>query len=237
MRVLPQQARYNPFVVLPVARQTYFEESAIFRVRLPLILASSSPRRREFLHSLGLDARIMPPPEAAEPSPLAGEAPVSFAVRAARAKAAALCAAPDVPSAAPAPVVIAADTIVVLDGDILGKPRDADHALAMLRSLRGRTHQVITGCALAIPRVEVHTFFVQSSVTFWQCPDSLLTAYAACGEPLDKAGGYAVQGKGAFLAERIEGSWSNVVGLPLAELVRHLLELGAIEAGGRGAVA
>lgn len=172
----------------------------------------------------------MPPPEAAEPSPGKDEEPEAFVIRAARAKAAALCALPGALPTTPAPVVIAADTIVVLDNRILGKPRDPAHALSMLRALRGRTHQVITGCALVVPRSAFHTFAVRSSVTFWQCPDSLLTAYATCGEPLDKAGAYAVQGKGAFLAERIEGSWSNVVGLPLAELVRHLLALGAIEA-------
>jgi septum formation protein len=172
----------------------------------------------------------MPPPVAAEPFPLAEENAVDYAVRAARAKAAALCAVSGViPSSPPKPVVIAADTVVVLDNVILGKPRDAMHALAMLRSLAGRTHQVITGCALAMPSSAFLSFFVQSSVTFWKCPDDALAAYAACGEPLDKAGGYAVQGKGAFLVERVEGSWSNVVGLPLSEVFRLLLALEAIE--------
>ena len=129
------------------------------------------------------------------------------------------------------PLVIAADTIVVLRGRILGKPRDSEHALDMLRKLAGKKHTVITGCAL-LKAGASRSFTVQSHVVMWKCPDDLLRAYAESGEPLDKAGAYAVQGMGAFLVQRIIGSWSNVVGLPLAELVQVLVEMRAIAADG-----
>lgn len=137
------------------------------------------------------------------------------------------------PAGAPPYAVIAADTVVVLDGRPLGKPDSAGDAFAMLSLLAGRSHTVVTGCALLAADAgggRRATFAVQSRVSMWACPEPMLRAYAASGEPLDKAGAYAVQGKGAFLVERIEGSWSNVVGLPLAELVRELLELGIVAA-------
>lgn len=184
-----------------------------------------------------------------------GEEPASYAVRAAAAKAlGAFPLLPELPVEQPgsfqgAPVVIAADTIVVLDGAILGKPKDAEHAFAMLSALAGRTHSVISGCALLRgplrddaarcftpapegaepdPQSRVFCYAVESRVRMWRCPESLLRAYARSGEPLDKAGAYAVQGAGAFLVERLEGSWSNVVGLPLAETVRALLAMEVI---------
>ena len=97
----------------------------------------------------------------------------------------------------------------------------------MLRGLAGNTHRVITGCALLAAGMS-HTFAVQSHVRMWNCPDDLLRAYAFSGEPMDKAGAYAVQGMGAFLVESITGSWSNVVGLPLAELIQTLTDLRAV---------
>lgn len=130
---------------------------------------------------------------------------------------------------APAPLVIAADTVVVLDGKILGKPRNSGEALEMLCALSGRAHTVTTGCALlSAIGSEARSFAVHSRVSMWDCPLPLLRAYACCGEPMDKAGAYAVQGTGAFLVSGIEGSWSNVVGLPLAELVQTLLDMRAI---------
>lgn len=197
--------------------------------RTPLYLASSSPRRVAFLRELGLEFCCLRPPESAEPEPSAGEAPFAYTIRAARAKAESVLTLAGEPPYA----VIAADTAVVLDGRPLGKPRDADEAFTMLSLLAGRQHTVVTGCALlaADERGERRvTFAVQSGVSMWACPEAMLRAYAACGEPLDKAGAYAVQGAGAFLVERIDGSWSNVVGLPLAELVRELAGLGLVAA-------
>lgn len=130
-------------------------------------------------------------------------------------------------------LTIAADTIVVLEERILGKPKDAGDAFAMLCALSGKEHSVITGCALVGPddspdESEEKSFAVSSRVIMWDCPRELLRAYAESGEPLDKAGAYAVQGAGAFLIKSLNGSWSNVVGLPLAELVQELLAMGAL---------
>jgi septum formation protein len=136
---------------------------------------------------------------------------------------------------APAPVVIAADTIVVLEGEILGKPRDAEAAFAMLSVLSGKSHSVITGCAILDGAADAPRLFaVESRVHMWPCPPEALLAYARSPEPLDKAGAYAVQGVGAVLVRSIKGSWSNVVGLPLAELLEELLALGAIAAPRKG---
>jgi MAF protein len=165
--------------------------------------------------------------------PPAGEAPTAFAERAALAKAHSvatlLLEARDHATASPLPLVIAADTIVVLRDNILGKPRNADDAFAMLSALSGNSHKVITGCALLSPDTfRARTFAVSSDVVMWDCPPELLRSYADSGEPLDKAGAYAVQGAGAFLIKSLHGSWSNVVGLPLAELVQELLGMGVL---------
>jgi septum formation protein len=196
----------------------------------------------EFLRALGLAFTVAPPPEGTEPAPVAGEAPGDYARRAALDKARSVLATLDKSQSglaalapAPVPVVIAADTIVVLEGAILGKPRDAEAAFAMLSALSGKSHSVITGCAILdgaadAPRV----FAVESRVSMWPCPREALLAYAHSPEPLDKAGAYAVQGAGAFLVRSIKGSWSNVVGLPLAELIQELLALGAIAAPRKG---
>lgn len=216
----------------------------------PLLLASASPRRIAFFHDLGLAVATLAPPPGAEPCPLPGEAPEAYAMRAAAAKAegtlALLRATEDAAAALAGGYVLAADTAVVLDGRILGKPRGAADACSMLRALAGREHSVITGCVFTptdgAPPPEKGTqaarpgaapsaagiktrFAVTSTVRMWDCPAELLEAYANCGEPLDKAGAYAIQGRGAFLVESINGSWSNVVGLPLAEVVRTLLAL------------
>ena len=165
--------------------------------------------------------------------PLAGEAPAAFAERAALAKAhsvaSLLLEARDNAESSPLPLVIGADTIVVLRDNILGKPRNADDAFAMLSALSGNSHKVITGCALLSPDTfQARTFAVSSDVVMWDCPPELLRSYADSGEPLDKAGAYAVQGAGAFLIKSLQGSWSNVVGLPLAELVQELLGMGVL---------
>jgi septum formation protein len=185
-----------------------------------LVLASASPRRAELLALLGAPFEV----RAADidETPLAREAPASLVERLARTKAAAVAAA-----VADGTVVIGADTVVVCDGDVLGKPADEADAAAMLARLAGRSHQVLTGVAVAragSPGSEVS--FVEST-TVWFAPlhDADIAAYVATGEPLDKAGGYGIQGIGGRLVERIEGSYHNVVGLPLAQLAAVLAML------------
>lgn len=185
----------------------------------PLLLASGSPRRRELLAQLGLPFTV----EAADvdETPLPGEAPRPYVARLAQAKAAAVAA------RRPGTLVLAADTTVVRDGTILGKPVDDAEALRMLSSLVGRTHQVLTAVALAglrtgstggAPALHVE----ETRVHLRQATPAELAWYVATGEPRDKAGAYAIQGRGGFLVDRIEGSYSNVVGLPLAETVELL---------------
>ena len=193
----------------------------VFVAAQPIVLASGSPRRQEFLRGLGL-AFSVTRPDAPEPLPDAGETPRDFALRAARAKAAEV--APLYPGAA----VIAADTVVALADEIMGKPTSQDEAVAMLTRLAGRTHVVCTGCSVRLPDGREASFCETSEVTMRSWPEAALRAYAAGGEPDDKAGAYAIQGQGAFLVERITGSWTNIVGLPLAELLVVLLALGVI---------
>lgn len=206
------------------------EDHPIFIALSPLYLASASPRRIAFLHELGLTFQTLVPPETAEPGPLPSESAQAYVLRAAQAKARA--ALPLLPADATAGhgIILAADTIVVLNGRILGKPQDADHALVMLRQLAGNTHHVLTACVLHPPLATTPAacFSVSSEVSMWDCPEDALKAYAHCGEPLDKAGAYAVQGRGAFLVRSLTGSWSNVVGLPLTEVTQALLAAGCI---------
>jgi septum formation protein len=124
-------------------------------------------------------------------------------------------------------VVLAADTVVAIDGDPLGKPVDAEDARAMLRRLRGRRHEVITGVAVVdVASGRAERTAVSSQVTMADYGEPEIAAYVASGEPLDKAGAYAIQGAGGALVARYEGSYSNVVGLPLAETVRLLATFG-----------
>jgi septum formation protein len=187
-----------------------------FRLAERLILASGSPRRRELLSRLGLEFTVRPS-DAGEPLPEAGEDCAGYALRTARQKT--LGVADDYPDA----ITLGADTIVVLDGAILGKPAGLSDAVAMLVRLAGRRHEVITAVCLVWPDAGVSVEF-STSTQVWLArqPLEVLEAYAATGEPLDKAGGYAIQGAGSFLVERIEGSFSNVVGLPLHELISAL---------------
>ncbi len=164
-----------------------------------------------------------------EPLPADDEAPANYALRAARAKTVGVAGLAEHKNCA----VLGADTIVVLDGAILGKPLGNAQALAMLRRLRGRTHTVISAVCLSVPGGEertVHCLSTESRVSMWDCPDGALENYAAGSEPLDKAGAYAVQGEGAFLVRSIEGSWSGVVGLPVAEVAALLARCGVIGA-------
>jgi septum formation protein len=188
-----------------------------------LVLASGSPRRREILTRAGLDFVVICPEvdEAAHP----GESPAELATRLAAGKA--LAVARDLPRNGA--LVLGADTIVVLDDRVLGKPRDAEDAVAMLQSLAGRVHRVITGIAVADPGQEdARTRAVESSVQMRSAGEDEIRAYVALGESLDKAGAYALQGEGGRLfVTAVEGSESNVVGLPLEETCALLDEVRA----------
>ncbi|MFO7607064.1 MAG: Maf family protein [Desulfurivibrionaceae bacterium] len=198
-----------------------FHGDTIFRNDDQLILASGSPRRRRFLAELGLEFTVVAAD--VDESVRPGELPQAFVNRLAGEKAAAM--ANDHPGA----WVIGADTVVVMAGEILGKPAGPDDALAMLTRLAGRTHQVWTGFAVINKARGVAVVReVRTEVTFVGAAREVLAAYVASGEPLDKAGAYGIQGRGGLLVERIDGSYSNVVGLPMAELVEELLQLGAI---------
>ena len=181
-----------------------------------LILASASPRRKSLLQELGLDFKII---EAqVEEKPVAGESPQDFVMRAACDKAG------DVARENVASWILGADTVVVHGGRILGKPGDAEEALSVLQTLAGQKHLVHTGFCLMNGKDDVLiSRVVTTEVWFYPFSRDIAAAYVATGEPLDKAGAYGIQGSGGFLVERINGSYSNVVGLPLAEVVEELL--------------
>lgn len=129
-------------------------------------------------------------------------------------------------SSFPDAYVLGADTIVVCDGRLLGKPRTEEEAFAMLRLLSGRTHDVWTGVAIALPHGVITSFAEKTAVTFWELDDEEIAAYIATGEPMDKAGAYGIQGRAALFVKRIEGDYLTVVGLPLSRTVRELRRLG-----------
>jgi septum formation protein len=185
-----------------------------------LVLASASPRRAALLARLGVTPAVHPADVDETVRP--GEAPDELVVRLARAKATTVArAVTDGGDPVADVVVLAADTEVVLDGQVLGKPEDRADAGAMLRRLAGRSHQVTTG--LAVVRGDaVEVDRVTTVVRFRPLTDAEVAWYLATGEPDGKAGGYALQGAGAALVERVEGSDTNVIGLPLAETVALL---------------
>jgi septum formation protein len=188
-------------------------------VSYELILASSSPRRRDLLASLGLTFQVVPAAIQEILSPQ--EAATDFAARVAEKKALA------VGHRHPEAWVIGADTIVVVDGEIFGKPRDREDAKRMLQQLANREHRVITGYALIHVAGEKNIKGVEETrVKISALEEREIAWYINTGEPFDKAGGYAIQGKGAFMVERIEGSYTNVVGLPLNQLVRLFKQVG-----------
>ncbi len=176
-----------------------------------LILASGSPRRAELLRQAGLEFEIIVPQ--IDEAPLPGEAPDAFVCRTAREKAESL--------PANNAMILAADTAVVDGARILGKPRDAEDAIEMLRSLSGRTHEVMTGVCLRFPKQTI-CFHIETRVTFRTLSEKEIADYVATGEPMDKAGAYAIQGGAAKMVRRVEGSYSNVVGLPLCEVIEQL---------------
>jgi septum formation protein len=182
---------------------------------VPIVLASSSPRRRELLGLLGLTFEISPAD--VDETWRDGERPEAHAERLAREKAAA--------RPRPGAVSIGADTIVVIDGAILGKPRDAAEAEVMLRRLAGREHEVFTGVAV-LHGGRAASGVTRTVVRFRELDDATITAYVATGEPLDKAGAYGIQGYGAVLVERIDGDYFTVMGLGLGLLVDLLAKVG-----------
>jgi septum formation protein len=179
----------------------------------PVVLASSSPRRRQLLEMMRIPHRVIAPD--VDESLHAGESPERYVVRLAHAKARAVAA------RAPNEIVIAADTTVVLDGELFAKPEDPEDAVRMLGRLQGRTHQVLTAVAVARDERIEHALDL-SQVTFRPADRDMLAAYVSTGEPLDKAGAYAIQGLGAMFIERVEGDLFGVMGLPL-RLVLDLL--------------
>ena len=192
-----------------------------------LRLASGSPRRRALLRELGWDFETVSPD--VDETPLPGERPEALCERLARLKAGAGARHPPAPEAGEELLVLAADTIVVIDGRVLGKPSDREDACAMLRLLQGRPHEVMTGIALcrqgkalSAPAGSLLSGVERTTVHFRPLTEHEIQAYAATGEGDDKAGAYAIQGKGALLISAIEGDYFNVVGLPLCHLGRML---------------
>jgi septum formation protein len=172
----------------------------------PIVLASGSPRRKQLLEMLRIPFRVVTPD--VDEHVLPGEAPEPYVRRLSRAKAEAVA------SRAPGDVILAADTTVVLDGAIFEKPESPAHAMRMLERLQGRTHEVLTAVAVARDGELAQALDV-SRVMFRPADRATLEAYVATGEPMDKAGAYAIQGLGAPLIERVEGDFFGVMGLPL----------------------
>lgn len=189
----------------------------MFTARHPLILASASPRRLEFLQQLGLEFHCTP--AHIDETPLAGETPEAFALRMAVGKA------DSIAEHHPGACIIGADTVVSLGKTIFGKPVDSAEALTILQRLQGQTHRVVTACAITFRQQNISESIAETTlVTFDHFEDPILKAYIETGDPLDKAGAYGIQGKGTFLVRSITGSYSNVVGLPVNQLLQLLLK-------------
>ncbi len=185
-----------------------------------LLLASTSPRRRFLLREAGIAFDVVPPRDVAEDIP-PGEPPQELVVRHALTKARSVAAANR------GRLVLGADTVVVLDGRVFGKPADEEEARAMLGQLAGRTHTVYTGLALVDGSSNREAAEAEATaVTMRPLGEEEIASYVATGEPLDKAGAYAVQGRGALLVERVDGDYFNVVGLPLYRLSKMLAAFG-----------
>lgn len=188
-----------------------------------LILASASPRRLGLLRRLGLDPIARPSNVHEDSRP--DESPTELVLRLAEAKGRSV--ASTFGQHDPPCVVLAADTGVVLDRRVLGKPRDASEARQMLLTLRGRVHEVMTAVFLMRTDTRRHTCDVETTrVSFRAYDEKTIDSYVATGEPLDKAGAYGIQGGGAALVDRVDGSWTNVVGLPLEQLGPWLTRIG-----------
>lgn len=187
---------------------------------MKLILASASPRRAQILRDAGFSFTVLS--SAVDETPYSGETPQQMVRRLADTKAE-LAAARAVGPA----VIVAADTVVVLDGQMLGKPRSTEEARRMLELFSGRTHSVVTGVTLIrLPEMERRQFVETTLVHFARLSGEEISRYLSTEEPYDKAGAYAIQGHAGRFIPRIEGCYFNVVGLPLARLVAALQELG-----------
>ena len=184
---------------------------------MKIILASGSPRRKELLKELGFEFEICKPN--VDESPLQNELPEHLCKRLSRLKA------QHVAEKFPNELVLAADTIVVIDGEILGKPVNRDDAFRMLKELQGREHEVMTGISLCQSE-KIISYVEHSFVKFASLTDRDIESYISTGESDDKAGAYAVQGKGALLIEYVKGDFYNVVGLPIYKLGQMLQEFG-----------
>ncbi len=190
--------------------------------KFPLILASASPRRQALLRLLGIRFEIIP--SKTDESFLPGEKPEEHVIRLAEEKA------KQVAGQHRDRWVLAADTVVEIDGKVLGKPRDHREAEEMLQNLSQREHRVLTGyCILKFPSFEKREGRVISRVQFKALSPEEIRWYLNTGEPFDKAGAYAIQGKAAFMVREVHGSYTNVVGLPLCEIVEALRDLDAVE--------
>jgi len=186
------------------------------------VLASNSPRRRELLREAGFAFSVAVPD--VDESALPGESPESLAQRLALAKARAVAARVDADAC-----VLGADTVVVIDGALLGKPRDEAEAVEMLLRLAGRTHRVLTGFALLVPALGFEDAgVVESAVRMHAVDRATAERYARSGEPLDKAGAYAAQGEGGRFVADIRGSRANVIGLPVEALTPRLAQLSVV---------
>ena len=188
----------------------------------PLILASASPRRRELLSEAGIPLEVFP--ANVDETPFTGEPPCQYARRVATAKAIAIS------HLYPQRWVLGADTVVILENQILGKPNTEKEAIGMLRLLSGCQHQVLTAVALTridgTIHLEIDEFSVSSLVFFRPLTENEIHGYVKTREPMDKAGAYAIQGGAAGFVEKYTGSWSNIVGLPMEEVLSHLKAIG-----------
>ncbi|OCA91255.1 septum formation inhibitor Maf [Bacillus sp. FJAT-27225] len=182
-----------------------------------LILASSSPRRKELLETLQLHFHIYS--SDVDESFAPGTSPEDIVMGLAERKASIVFA------EHPNDVVIGADTIVVADGEVLGKPADREEAIGMLKRLSGSVHYVYTGVAIISPDAET-CFYEKTEVHFWELTDREIDYYVDSGEPMDKAGGYGIQGLGSMLVKKIDGDYFAVVGLPVSRTVRELTRAG-----------
>ena len=190
-----------------------------------LILASNSPRRRYLLRRAGIEFDVIP--SHFDESRVIFHDPIQYVRTLSRAKAA------EIAAQNPDCWIIAADTIVVIQGKVLGKPKDRSAARAMLEQLSGQTHQVYTGFTICCNELRKHlTDVVVTEVTFKKLTSDEIKWYIHTDEPFDKAGAYAIQGLGTFLVERINGSYTNVVGLPVCEVIGHLIKEGVIRMQG-----
>ncbi len=199
------------------------EKATLYRNVVPLVLASASSRRRNLLESLGISIKIMP--SSVDENTSSCSSPVNLVKKLAEQKAM------DVFSRVRDLPVLAADTVVVFNNEILGKPRDCDDAIRILSALSGNTHSVLTGVSLVNPSpfIRIYTWSCETLVSFRNISPEEIEAYVMTGEPMDKAGAYGIQDMASSFVEKVEGSYTNVVGLPLSDTVKLLLRLGIIE--------